>query len=329
LNKSDMISTQQLMRVYGALMWSLGKVIQTPEVTRVYIGSFWEQPLQIDDNRKLFEMEESDLFADLTSLPKNAAVRKLNDLIKRARLAKVHAYIISALREEMPSVFGKDKKKAELIKGLSDIYRKIQVQHDVSPGDFPNLQRMQENLQYHDFTKFPSMKPKLIQKVDEMLTNDITRLMTMIPHEADTQADENTVKGGVFNTAQGEFNPFAAGAAEGFNLGAGTGQWIIESEGKEQYDKKFEDLNPIDGKLSGAVCKREMVKSKLPKNALAKVWTLSDIDKDGQLDAEEFALAMYLIDVKLKDNENDLPKELPEHLIPPGKRKMLLGNGEA
>ncbi|CAI5491336.1 unnamed protein product [Closterium sp. Naga37s-1] len=28
----------QLMRVYGALMWSLGKVINTPEVMRVYIG---------------------------------------------------------------------------------------------------------------------------------------------------------------------------------------------------------------------------------------------------------------------------------------------------
>lgn len=33
LNKADQISTQQLMRVYGALMWSLGKIINTPEVS--------------------------------------------------------------------------------------------------------------------------------------------------------------------------------------------------------------------------------------------------------------------------------------------------------
>lgn len=55
----------------------------------MYIGSFWAQPLLVPDNRKLFEAEEQDLFVDIQSLPRNAALRKLNDLIKRARLAKV------------------------------------------------------------------------------------------------------------------------------------------------------------------------------------------------------------------------------------------------
>ena len=81
------------MRVYGALMWSLGKVISTPEVVRVYIGSFWDQPFLHSENRALFEAESADLFEDLQSLPRNAALRKLNDLIKRARLAKVNVII--------------------------------------------------------------------------------------------------------------------------------------------------------------------------------------------------------------------------------------------
>ena len=53
LNKADQVDRQKLMRVYGALMWSLGKVIKSPEVLRVYIGSFWDQPLMYEDNGKL------------------------------------------------------------------------------------------------------------------------------------------------------------------------------------------------------------------------------------------------------------------------------------
>lgn len=61
-----------------------------------------------------------------------------------------------------------------------------------------------------------------------------------------------------------------------------------------------------------------MIKSKLPNNVLGRIWKLSDIDNDGFLDSEEFALAMHLIRVKLEGY--DLPSELPDHLVPPTKR---------
>lgn len=61
-----------------------------------------------------------------------------------------------------------------------------------------------------------------------------------------------------------------------------------------------------------------MVKSKLPNSVLSKVWKLADVDKDGMLDEEEFALAMHLINIKI--DGNDLPSDLPSHLVPPSKR---------
>lgn len=321
LNKADMVDHQQLMRVYGALMWSLGKVLNTPEVARVYIGSFWDQPLQFDMNRKLFELEEKDLFRDLQSLPRNAALRKLNDLIKRARLAKVHAYIISQLKKEMPSVFGKDTKKKELIHRLGSIYEQLQREHQISPGDFPNLKRMQEQLQHHDFNKFHPLKPKLLEIVDQMLAEDIAKLMQIIPLEDSVGSSEefdssaNTVKGGAFEGYND--SPFGYGRGEGVDQGRGETEWIVARE-RYDYDDIFDTLNPIDGKITGSSAKKEMVKSKLPNSVLGKIWKLADVDKDGMLDSDEWALANHLIKIKLEGH--DLPTELPDHLVPPSKR---------
>lgn len=88
-------------------MWSLGKVVNTPEVMRVYIGSFWEGGYNNPEYSSLFQKEQADLLADLTDLPRNAAIRKINELVKRARMARVHALIISHLKQKMPSFFGK------------------------------------------------------------------------------------------------------------------------------------------------------------------------------------------------------------------------------
>ncbi|XP_014275527.1 EH domain-containing protein 1 isoform X1 [Halyomorpha halys] len=335
LNKADMVDHQQLMRVYGALMWSLGKVLQTPEVARVYIGSFWDQPLRFDTNRRLFEDEEQDLFRDLQSLPRNATLRKLNDLIKRARLAKVHAYIISSLRKDMPSMFGKDGKKKELIKGLNTIYESIQREHQISPGDFPDIRKMQEVLQNHDFTKFQTLKPRLLEVVDKMLAEDISKLMAQIPHEDIVSAPTNLsgrrrsidlnawnsrfvdYQGGAFDGVEDGSTPFGYKRGEGIDAGHGEPEWIVNKL-RYKYDTIFETLGPVNGKISGEAAKVEMVKSKLPKPVLGKIWKLSDIDRDGFLDADEFALAMHLIQVKL--DGHDLPTTLPDHLVPPSKR---------
>lgn len=95
----------------------------------------------------------------------------------------------------MPSVFGKDTKKKELIKNLGQIYDQIQREQQISPGDFPDLKKMQESLAHHDFSKFNTLKPKLLEVVDNMLVKDIAQLMSMIPHEEIGTTSDSLVKG--------------------------------------------------------------------------------------------------------------------------------------
>uniref|UniRef100_A0A8D0GUC6 Epidermal growth factor receptor substrate 15-like 1 n=1 Tax=Sphenodon punctatus TaxID=8508 RepID=A0A8D0GUC6_SPHPU len=59
--------------------------------------------------------------------------------------------------------------------------------------------------------------------------------------------------------------------------------------------------------------------SKLPLDILGRVWDLSDIDKDGHLDKDEFAVAMHLVYRALE--KEPVPSVLPPSLIPPSKRK--------
>ena len=215
----------------------------------------------------------------------------------------------------MPSMFGKDTKKKELIAKLPNIFQDIQREHQISPGDFPNCQRMQETLVHHDFTKFHALKPKLIEVVDNMLSKDIAQLMLQIPKEEYQQTNEPLVKGGAFDGVN--TTPFGVGAGEGVDAGRGEEEWIVNKD-KDKYNEMFYKLNPINGKVTGAAAKSEMTKSRLPNSVLGKIWKLSDIDKDGMLDEDEFGLAFHLIGVKLDGNE--IPSELPPHLIPPSKQ---------
>lgn len=93
-------------------------------------------------------------------------------------------------------MFGKEGKKKELIKNLSSIYDQLQREHQISPGDFPDVKKMQENLAHHDFSKFNPLKPKLLETVDKMLAEDISRLMQILPlEETSSNAPEPIIKG--------------------------------------------------------------------------------------------------------------------------------------
>lgn len=50
---------------------------------------------------------------------------QINEFVKRARAAKIHAYIISHLKKEMPAMMGKAKTQQRLIDNLEDEFAKV------------------------------------------------------------------------------------------------------------------------------------------------------------------------------------------------------------
>jgi len=300
LNKADGVNSQQLLRVYGALMWSLGKVINTPEVTRVYVGSFWEQPYKNREFARLFDAEREDLIRDLHALPRQATVRKVNELVKRARLAKVHAYLISELHAQMPAVFGKKAKQDELIQNLNQTYNFVMQKYNLSVGDFPDIKRFRERLRVCDFSKFPKLNPKLIALADNALAEEIPKLVKMFPLEQQVVA--------------AHANPFELATPQEQRMAA---LGISEADAR-QFSDTFRSFPTQNGRASGADIKKVMMESRLPKEVLAKIWNMCDRGQHGALNEDEFILVMGLINIALSGKE--LPETLPATMasLPPG-----------
>jgi len=178
LNKADAVGTQQLMRVYGALMWSLGKVMGTPEVCRVYVGSFWGSPLKNTEQEALLNSEKMDLFLDIAQLPQNAVMRRINELVKRARSVKVHAYIIHYLRKQLPYTFGKKEKQRRLVIGLEKELVMCARRYELPRGDFPPVEPLRQALmEIKDLSEFPKLDKSKVLAMDKVFSVEIPDLL--------------------------------------------------------------------------------------------------------------------------------------------------------
>ena len=85
---------------------------------------------------------------------------------------------------------------------------------------------------------------------------------------------------------------------------------FITAQDQAKFEQLFKSATGGEQALSGDKAKDLLLRSKLDGNSLAQLWTLSDTTKSGQLLFPEFALAMYLCNLKLTNKE--LPATLPE-----------------
>ncbi|ETN97991.1 hypothetical protein RFI_39531, partial [Reticulomyxa filosa] len=288
LNKADSVNNQALLRIYGALMWSLGKVFKTPEVLRVYVGSFWDQPYSNDHNAALFDSEADDLLSDLRSLPRHSATRKviaicifififylfvcINEFVKRTRQLRVHCLIVEHLRKQF-GMFGKEKTQQKLLDNLREEFRTLAKEEGLNLNDFPNPDKFRELVQTFDISKFPKLNKKWKEGLDEVLNDRVPELMRKIPSNSSSSDEEKQ------NQAS---NPFASQSQPEASLDP-TKTWIVNAATKAKYDTKFYSLAIQAGKASTSEITGVMLQSGLSREVLKAIWELSDIDQDGKM----------------------------------------------
>lgn len=104
-----------------------------------------------------------------------------------------------------------------------------------------------------------------------------------------------------------------------------TGSWLITPQEKAKYDQFFNGVDTTGaGFLNGEQAVRFFSDSGLPEDTLAQIWDLADINSEGRLSRDEFAVAMYLIRQERSKpaGSASLPAFLPQALIPPSMRNQ-------
>jgi len=101
--------------------------------------------------------------------------------------------------------------------------------------------------------------------------------------------------------------------------------WAISPQDKAQFDNIYASVDKANrGFITGEQAVAFFSNSRLPEDILAQIWDLADIKSEGQLNRDEFAVAMYLIRQQRgkRDGRSVLPSTLPAELIPPSMRRQ-------
>ncbi|XP_050440385.1 epidermal growth factor receptor substrate 15-like 1 isoform X2 [Adelges cooleyi] len=95
--------------------------------------------------------------------------------------------------------------------------------------------------------------------------------------------------------------------------------WVVTADDKSRYETMFLESDvDMDGFVSGPEIKDRFLKTGIHQSILAHIWSLCDINQQGKLDLEQFCLAMWFVERKLKGI--DPPTVLTSEMVPPSNK---------
>ncbi|CAD5232656.1 unnamed protein product [Bursaphelenchus xylophilus] len=184
LNKADMVDEASMIRVRGALMWGLSKVIQTPEVPKVYIGSFTRE-LKDKSIMNTFKEDYLELFHEIQLTVSRCTSRKVNDLIKRIELVKTHAGLMTIMmggrfsfsdnEKGMQKMFAADRVKQK--------FAEFRIKQRKAPADLPDVEDYRKAALETTKKHWVKEDPKLMKNLNDFIENDIPKALAAMKYD--------------------------------------------------------------------------------------------------------------------------------------------------
>ncbi|XP_061892897.1 sarcalumenin isoform X1 [Entelurus aequoreus] len=193
LNKADHLVTQDLMRVYGALFWSLAPLINVTEPPRVYVSSFWPYDYAPDTSRELFKREEISLLEDLNQVIENRMENKIAFIRQHGIRVRIHGLLVDRYVQTFKDKMSFFSDPELVFKEIVDdpdkfyIFKSILAKTNVSKFDLPNRDAYRDFFGVNPITNFKALSSQcsyiggcLLDKIEKAITNELPALLSSI-----------------------------------------------------------------------------------------------------------------------------------------------------
>uniref|UniRef100_A0A3B5AMB0 Sarcalumenin n=1 Tax=Stegastes partitus TaxID=144197 RepID=A0A3B5AMB0_9TELE len=193
LNKADSLTTQDLMRVYGALFWSMAPLINVTEPPRVYVSSFWPQDYAAETSRELFIKEETSLLEDLNQVIENQMENKIAFIRQHGIRVRIHALLVDRYLQTYYDRLGWFSDPYEVFQDIVNdpdkyyIFKSILAKTNVSKFDLPDKEAYQDFFGVNPISHFKQLSSHcswtggcLLEKIERAISHELPALLSSV-----------------------------------------------------------------------------------------------------------------------------------------------------